>query len=130
MSNVTARYGTLLGFIAFFMYFHTLLMTISMLQVLYLTKLSQIVCLTNTHTYICWHARCNHKLWKFLWFDCVFWKFQCLTRYILHQTFIHFVVFSLWPDYYTHFDMYILESRCYYNFYKVLYRSWVSKHYS
>ena len=45
------------------------------------TKLPQIVCLINTHILICWNARCNYKLRKALWFDCFFWKFQCLIRH-------------------------------------------------
>ena len=44
-------------------------------------KLSQIVCLINTHILICWHARCNCKLRKVHRFNWVLWKFKCLIRY-------------------------------------------------
>ena len=37
------------------------------------TKLSQIVGPINTHILICWHARYDYKLGKFLWVV-VFWK--------------------------------------------------------
>ena len=61
-----------------------------------LTKLLQIVGLTNTFILICWHVRWNYKLRKVLWFNCVLWKFQFLIRYILHQIFIHFVEKIIW----------------------------------
>ena len=48
-------------------------------------KLSHNVCLIKTHILIYRHARCNCKLWKALWFYCVFWvlsyiidEFSCL----------------------------------------------------
>ena len=40
------------------------------------TKLSQNVCLINTHILIYWHARCICKFWKALWFYCVFRVFS------------------------------------------------------
>ena len=35
------------------------------------TKLSQKVCLINTHILMYWCARCNCKLWKVFWFYCI-----------------------------------------------------------
>ena len=40
------------------------------------TKLSQNVSLINTQNLIYLYARCNSKLWKALWFYCVFWVFS------------------------------------------------------
>ena len=40
------------------------------------TKISQIMCLINTHILIYLHARCNCKLWKALSFYCVFGYFR------------------------------------------------------
>ena len=37
------------------------------------SKVSQNICLINTHILIYWHARCQYKLWKALWFYCFFW---------------------------------------------------------
>ena len=37
------------------------------------TKLSQNVCLINTHILIYWHARCDCKLWHAPWFYCIFY---------------------------------------------------------
>ena len=49
------------------------------------TKLSQIVCLTNVHILVCQYAKCDCRLWRVLWFNCVFWEFSyittCLKRY-------------------------------------------------
>ena len=44
------------------------------------TKLLRIVCLINTFILIWWYARCNWKLRKVPWFNCVLWNFQCLLR--------------------------------------------------
>ena len=35
-------------------------------------KFSQNICLINTHILIYWNARCSCKLWKAIWFYCVF----------------------------------------------------------
>ena len=40
------------------------------------TKLSQYVCLINTHNMINLHARCDCKLWNAIWFYFVFWIFS------------------------------------------------------
>ena len=48
MPNVTESYGKSIDFIAFFGYFHTLLMTIHVsINCCIPTRLSQIVCLSN-----------------------------------------------------------------------------------
>ena len=39
-------------------------------------KLSQNVCLMNTHILMYWYARFNCKLWRVHWFYCVFWIFS------------------------------------------------------
>ena len=41
-----------------------------------LTKLSQNVCLINTHIFMYWYARCTCKLWKVPWLYCVFEVFS------------------------------------------------------
>ena len=53
------------------------------------TKLSQNVCLINTHILIHRYVRCDCKLWSALWFYCVFWVFShiidcysCRNRFI------------------------------------------------
>ena len=78
MSDMTSSYGTLLDFIAF------LRLNIHRLNIIddhpwlkycFITKVSQIVCLINTHILICWHARCNYKVRK------VLKKFLCRIRY-------------------------------------------------
>ena len=40
------------------------------------TKLSQNMCLINTHILVYWHDRCDYKLWNAPWFYCVFWVFS------------------------------------------------------
>ena len=40
------------------------------------TKLSQNVFLFNTHILMYQYARCNCKLWKAIWFYCIFWVFS------------------------------------------------------
>ena len=44
------------------------------------TKRSQIVCLIGVHFLKCQHTKCNCRLWKVLWFNCVLGEF-CLKRY-------------------------------------------------
>ena len=46
------------------------------------TKLSQNVCLINTQILVYWHAKCNCKLWKALWFYCIFGYFHTLLTSI------------------------------------------------
>ena len=36
------------------------------------TQLLHNMCLINTHIFIYWYVRCNCKLWKALWFYCIF----------------------------------------------------------
>ena len=43
------------------------------------TKLLQIVCLINVHILVCQHAKCDCRLWKVFWFDCVFSAFSYIT---------------------------------------------------
>ena len=43
------------------------------------TKLSQNVCLIDTHILMYRHARCDCKLWNTLWFYCDFWVFSYIT---------------------------------------------------
>ena len=45
------------------------------------TKLPQNMCLINTQILVYWHARCNCKLRKALWFYWVFWVFS----YIIYE---------------------------------------------
>ena len=40
------------------------------------TKLSQNLCLINTHICMYQYVRCDCKLWNALWFYCVFWVFS------------------------------------------------------
>ena len=46
------------------------------LEAQFFTKLSQNVCLINTHILIYWYAKYNNKLWKALWFYFVFRVFS------------------------------------------------------
>ena len=54
------------------------------------TKLSLIACLINVHILICRHAKCDCRLWKFLWASCTFLIFiyyWCLKSYITSVNF-------------------------------------------
>ena len=55
-------------FYCVFGYFHTLLLTFHIWGFIS-NKLSQNVCLINTHILKCWYAKCNCKLRKVLWFN-------------------------------------------------------------
>ena len=54
-----------------------------------ITKLSQNMCLINTHILMFQYARCNRKLWKVFWFYCVFWVF--IELIVSAQSFIKFI---------------------------------------
>ena len=43
------------------------------------TKLSQNLCLINTHILTYWHARCGCKSWNAFWFYCVFRVFSYIN---------------------------------------------------
>ena len=71
------------------------------------TKLSLNVCIINTHILIYWYARCNCKLWKGIWFYCVFsfffvhnWRIFMSEVLYLQQTFIECV-----SNQYIHFNV-------------------------
>ena len=56
------------------------------------TKLSQNMCLINSHTLMYWYARCNCKLCCVPWFYCIFWVFSytideysCLKSFIFNK---------------------------------------------
>ena len=51
-------------------------------EVLYFTKLSQIVCLINNHILFCQYARCDNKLQKVLQFNRFFGNFN--VCYVIH----------------------------------------------
>ena len=71
------------------------------------TKLSQNVCLINTHILIYWHARCDCKLWKLLWFYCVFfWVFS----YIIDEySCLKYCIFTKHSQIVCLINVYILE---------------------
>ena len=85
-----ARFDCQLWKVLWFYYVFWVLLYIiddySCLKCFIFTKLSQIKYLINTHISINWHAKCNYKLWKVLWFNWFLWEFQCLI--IIHQTFL------------------------------------------
>ena len=64
MPNVTASYGTLLEFLAFFKEFLYITDDYSCLRYCIFTKFSQITCLINIHILECQHARCDCNLWN------------------------------------------------------------------
>ena len=68
VSDETANYGMPTNFITFFFKEFCIKLIINVWSIVPFIKLSEIVYLINTHTLICWYARCNYKLWKILWF--------------------------------------------------------------
>ena len=48
------------------------------------TKHSQIACLINENISVCQHIKYACRLWKILWFDCVFWEFTYITTCSTH----------------------------------------------
>ena len=81
MPDLTASYGTPLILLRLFGYFHD---DHSCLNYYIFIKLLQIICLINLHILVCQNAKCDCKLWKILWFNCVF--LRVFIHYDMFQT--------------------------------------------
>ena len=46
------------------------------------TKISQIVCLISKHFLVCRYTRSSSRLWKVIWFNCIFWGFLYFYTFI------------------------------------------------
>ena len=79
LPDVTASYGRPFDFIAFFWVFSYTIDEYSCLKYFIFNKLLQFVYLINVHILVCQNAKCDCRLWQFLWFNCVFWEFSYIN---------------------------------------------------
>ena len=70
---MTVSYRRSFDFIAIFGYFHKLLTTIHVWIVVSSPNFHRL-CI-NVHILVCQHAKCDSRLWKVLWYTCVFQEF-------------------------------------------------------
>ena len=84
----TARFERPFDFITYCWLFSYTIDDYSCLNCCISTKLSQIAYLIKVHILVSQHAKCDCRLRKVLWLDCVFWELSYITTFLKHYSFI------------------------------------------